>query len=477
MSEGTKERWDPAAAAEVVFALLPFVWLVSKPALRALFAGCFRAIIDGARSTAILVFVDPATLVTTLGSVAKIALMLAPAARMLALSPRRRLAWLPLLAFVWVAVLGVAVAAITSALSWALLGAASLSAWFLVKRPSLRLAALLPWIVSLEPMLGHSPLSDTFWPASRIAGRCAENDGTRPVDLSPDFMVSRYYAVTPVRPDLVLLTGERRSFWVRREPGGAMRLGPPLSLGGNFWQGCVRDDSVWVTSHGHGLCEVPAPKGAQAPAAPICHAAPGDPELGIELDYVDALCPPDRAAVYSSQLLRGGMLELDPPTGATRWHPVVPGLNLQTVARRDGKVVAITTGRLVVFDLGSDRVIEEHAAGVVAMGIDICPADDAVVVTDFTGRVRLFELGADGRYELRSGAFLPAPRRIAFSPTCDRVVVASGNDREAFLLRRADLEVVRSWRLGPGIRDLVFVDEGTVAVADACTVNLLDASL
>jgi hypothetical protein len=100
--------------------------------------------------------------------------------------------------------------------------------------------------------------------------------------------------------------------------------------------------------------------------------------LGIELDYVDAVCPGDRPTVYASQLLRGGYLELDPRTDSTTWHRVTPGLNLQMVARRDGNIVAITTGKLVVFDPVSDRVLEGHPAGIVPRGVDVCALDDAL---------------------------------------------------------------------------------------------------
>jgi hypothetical protein len=358
---------------------------------------------------------------------------------------------------------------------WALFSAAGGAAWLAAGRPALRVAVFLPWLVALEPLLGHGPLSDDVWSPSRLAARCAANDGVRPLDLTPGVEQARYYAVTPATAEHLLLTGERRSFWVHREPDGAMRLGLAVGMTANLWQGCVRDGRVWLTARGIGVCEAAVPSGGGPAPQPVCHPAPGSPDLGLELDYVDALCPADRPTVYASQLLRGGYLELDPSTDTTTWHPVVPGLNLQMVMRRDGRIVAITTGKLVLFDPASDAVLEEHPAGAVAMGVDVCAIDDAVAVTDFTGRVRLFERGEGERYRLRAGAFLPAPRRVAFSPGCERLIVTSGDDRRAFLLRRSDLEVVRTYRLGPGLRDVVFVDERHAAVADACTVSVLDA--
>jgi hypothetical protein len=470
--------WSPGATIEVGAASLAFAWVVSNDAVRALLGACVGAMVDGARSTVLLLSIDPATAVTTLGVIARIALLIAPPARALALSKRRRLAWTPLAFVVWVAVLGISLPGISTTIAWAVLVASSVTAWFAVKRPRLRAAAFLPWLVALEPLLGHSPLGDTFWSPAGLAARCTENDGKRPVDVAPEDRGTRYYAVTPVSPEVLLLTGERRSGWVRRDADGTAHLGLPIKPTANLWQGCVRGGAVWVTARGVGICAVtPTADVAAPPVQPSCHAAPGSPDLPLELDYVDAICPRDRPTIYSSQLVRGGYLELDPETDATTLHRVVPGLNLQMVERSDGRLVAITTARLCVFDTALDRVIEETVAGVVAMGVDVCQGDGALAVTDFTGRLRLFERGTDGRYRFVAGVFLPAPRRVAFSPACDRLVVTSGDDRRAFLLRRAGLEVARTYRLGPGLRDVVFVDDHQVAAADACTVTFLDADV
>jgi hypothetical protein len=475
-SPALSPRPIPWAAVETAAALLALAGLVSDASVRALLAGCLRAIADGVRSTVLLLPVDPATLLTTLGAVARAALLLAPVVRALAAGPRHRIAWLGIGLVVWVGVFGTSLPGVCTVLGWALFAVAGGAAWLAAARPAVRAAVFLPWIVALEPMLGHGPVSDDVWAPSRLAARCAGNDGVRPIDLTPGVEQARYYAVTPATPEHLLLTGERRSFWVLRGPDGTMRLGPPLmGMTANLWQGCVRDGRAWLTARAVGVCETPVPSGDGPAPTPICHPAPGSPDLGLELDYVDALCPAGRSTVYASQLLRGGYLELDPRTDATTWHPVVPGLNLQMVMRRDGRIVAITTGRLVVFDPASNQVLEEHPAGAVAMGVDVCATDDALAVTDFTGRVRLFERGEGGRYRLRAGVFLPAPRRVAFSPGCDRLVVTSGDDRRAFLVRRSDLAVVRTYRLGPGLRDVVFVDDRHAAAADACTVSVLDA--
>lgn len=476
------ERPGTAAILEIALALALFVGLLSNGGVRALLATCAFAIADGLRSTVLLVPIDAATLLLALGGLARVAFHLGPLARAFVASPRRRLAWIPLCSAIWIGVFGVSVPAIHSVVTWLVLIAASAVAWLCASRPRLMALAFLPWIASLEPLVGHSPLGENYWTPERLAPRCAENDGVRPADLRPEVEIPRYYAVTKASDAWLLLTGERGSFWVHHEgaDGASMKLGSPLmldprrALAGNFWEGCVRGGSVWVTSRALGLCEVPIPTDASTIPLPVCHAAPGSPDLGVELDYVDAICPTDRPTVYSSQLVRGGFIELDPSAGVTTFHRVSRGLNLQMVARRDGRILAITTSRFVVFDPTTDRVLEDHPAGAVAMGIDVCKADDAVAITDFTGRVRVFERGADGAYHFSAGAFVPAPRRVSFSPSCDKLVVTSGDDRRAFLLRRRGLEIIRTFKLGPGLRDVVFLDDRWIAAADACTVNLLD---
>ncbi|MFO0551554.1 MAG: hypothetical protein U0271_24415 [Polyangiaceae bacterium] len=462
------------AALEAFVAVALFVLVFKNAGVRALFATCSRAIADAALSALALIPKDPATLLLAFAAWLRVVFLLGPFIKMLVVSPRHRLAWVPFASVVFVGVLGVSVPGVNGAIPWAVLAFAAAGAWRAVEKPALRVLALLPWLVVLEPMLGHSPLSDSFWSASRLEARCKTNDGVRPVDLDPSYEVSRYYAVTPIDETRFVVTSERRSFLAERKPDGTVVLGPPLRMRGNMWQGCVRNGSVWLTKRDRLFAlEVPPP--GEAPVDPPERLIPGAPDLGVELDYVDPICPEDRPTVYVSQLVRGGYLEVDPTNNATTFHRVIEGLNLQLVQRRDGLLAGITTGRFVLFDPKTDRVVEDHPAGVVAMGLDVCMHDDAVAITDFVGRVRLFEVGASGRYELTRGAFVRAPRRIAFSPSCDRIAVTSGTDRDLYVLRRSDLAVTAHYELGPGLRDLVFLDEGTVAAADACTVNLLDA--
>lgn len=467
-------RGRVVAAAEVVAAAGLLALILANEGLRLLLFEVLRVIGAAVVSAPLLVAADPPAWIPASLCAVKAALLLAPAIRALRLSPRRRLAWVPAGFLIWVLVLGTSLPGVTGPVMWLLLIGASGAAWAAVKRPWLRGVSLLPWLVVMEPLLGHSPLSGAVWSTERLAEKCASNDGVRPVDLRPEHAVPRHFSVTPVSPELFLLAGERGSYWVRRDAGGA-RLGPGFRLRGNLWQGCVRGGKVWMAAKGR-VCEAAIPTSLDEEPRSTCHDAPGPPGVGLELDYVDVLCPAGGSSVLVTQLVRGGMLEVEPATGASRWHPVMPGLNLQGVMRKDGRIVGITMSRLFVFDPQDDRVLEDQRAGLVAMGIDICAADDAVVVADFTGRVRLFEREDDGPYRLRGGVNVPAARRVAFSPDCARIVVTSGDDRHAHLIRRTDLAVLRAWNLGPGLRDVAFLDDRWAAAADACTVNLLDTT-
>ncbi|MGZ6085302.1 MAG: hypothetical protein ACXWUE_17640 [Polyangiales bacterium] len=459
---------------EASVASLSFLWLLANPGVRALFGICVFAVLDGTRSAALLVSVDHGTIGAATLAGLRIILLVAPVARALVHARRHRLAWVPILSLIFAFVLGTSVPALHGWFTWLVFLAATALAWFAASRPRLRFAAFLPWLVALEPMFGHGPWSDRWWPPSRLEKRCAGNDGVRPINLGPSNLVARHYSVTP-QGDWMLLAGEGGNYWIERV-GGVARISEKLPISGNFWQGCVRDGVAWITSRQMGLCEQPFPTHGGPIPKPRCHPAPGAASLGVELDYVDPICPPDRPTVYASQLVRGGYLELDPRDDTTKFHPVIDGLNLQLVPRKDGKLLGITTSRFVVFDPDADRVLEEHPAGIVAMGIDVCSTDDAVVITDFTGRLRLFERGADGRYAFRAATSISAPRRVAFSPTCDRIAVTSGDDRHAWLIRRSDLQTLRTYTLGPGLREQLFLDDKTLASVDACTVSFLDAS-
>lgn len=452
---------------EVILALAAAALVLSAAGLRALWLTEVRTIVEGFGSALRLLPSDPATFVSTVLAIVRASALLGPTLAVLLRAPRHRLAWLPLLLLFFPFVFGLSVPALSSWSMWALFVFTLVPATWAVLRKRAAPFVLLPWVACFEPMLGHAPPSDLAWPPERLWTHCAGNDGTRPSDLSADVLSTRYFSVTSVSPELQLLAGERNSFWVHHVPGGAGTLGPALpKLQGNFWEGCQRDGVVWLAKRGF-LCRADAQDAS-------CRDAMGPDTAGLELDYVDVHCPPQTSKVWVSQLLRGGVLEVDTENWSQAFHPVIPGLNLQlTRPRADGKLVGITATKLVVIDPVTWKVEHEQAAGLVAMGVDLCAGSGVVVVTDFTGRVREFEPEPGGGYRLSAATFLPAPRRVAVSADCSRVLVTSGDDRHAFLLRREGLTEERVFKLGPGLRDVAFIDERTAAAADACTINWL----
>ena len=462
-----------AALLEATIALGLAAFLLTRTGFRALWLSELGALGGGARAALQLSLVDGATLLPALGCVAKVVLLFAAPLRLLARARRRHLVWLPLGLVFFPELFGIAVPGVVSPTQWVLFTLAAALAWWAAARPRLSALAFLPWLLVLEPLLGHSPLSDTAWPGERLMKRCAGNDGTRPIDLREGLTGTRFYSVTPLSPGKLLVIGERRAFWVDRATDGTMHLGAPFTLTGNFWQGCVRDGKVWLTARDR-LCEATPPESPASPPAFQCHPVPEPEGTGIELDFTDPICPSDLPGFYVGQLIRGGFIEVEPKSGAQRWHPVMPGLNLQLVPRSDGRLVGITTTRRFVIDPHDDRLLEDQPAGLVAMGIDLCAADGSIAITDFTGRVRLFDRTPEGGYRFRAGVALPAPRRVAFSPSCDTLAVTSGDDRHVFLLRTRTLERLRTWTLGPGLRDLTFLDEHHVGAVDGCTLNALE---
>jgi hypothetical protein len=469
-------REHPLRAVEVVIALGAAVFLLSQEGLRAVWLAVLRALVTGTFSALSLMATDLwGTLVTSIATLLKAALVTVPAARFWAnVKPYRRV-WLPLYGVLWGLSLPMIFPAISTPLMAALLVFVSAAGWFAAKRPRLRAIALLPTLVAFEPALSHSPLSDVVWTRERLAARCAQNDGARPEGFSAEKAVSRYFGVTELRADWLLLTGERGSYWIRRRPDGTAVFEEPSRVSGNLWEGCLAGGDIWLTKLGR-LYRVTRSVDPDDPKHERIEERrlKDPPGLGIELDFTDAICDEPRGSIYAGELLRGGLRELVLSTGEVR-RTEVGGLNLQVHRRSDGKFVGIDTRRLFVLDPDRREVIEEHAAGIATLGIDICPLDDAVVVTDLAGRLRLFRRGPGGHYAFERGLFLAAPRRVAFSPDCSVLGVTSGDDRTVYVLRRSNLEVLRTYSIGPGLRDITFWGPDELAAADACAVTLLKA--
>jgi hypothetical protein len=447
--------------------------------LRALLLACIGAIVEGAVAGVTLSFEDPATAMSVVGALARVAILVAPLARLLSRSQRRRRwVWVPLLLTLGTLLFGVSQPGLSGLLMWTLgILAAALGWWAAGQdRRWMHLLVFTPWVVAAEPMLGHSPLSDRVWSTERLATRCETNDGSRPANLKPELLRSRYFGATALDDARLLIHGEAHSMWAWRtgDRAATLELAPELPrLRGNFWEGCARDGHVWLSHNGR-VCRVDPPVERGDAGDQTCWELPRPAGTGVELDFVDPVCDQNTNAIYVSQLVRGGMVRFDPETEAVQFVPVLDGLNLQ-LARWGDAMLGVTTSTLAKFELESGEVAWTRPVGLVAMGLSVCQADGATAVTDFTGRVRIFEHEPDsaGPPALTGARFLPAPRRVEFSPDCTQLAVSSGNDAEVFVLRRSDLETVRSYRLGPGIRDLTWLDDETLAVADACSLTTL----
>jgi hypothetical protein len=457
----------PLAAAEVGLALALGVFVWSVPPLRAIVAAVLFALAAGLRSWFGLLADDAGgTIVIAAAALVELALVVAPAARMYASARRHRLAWLPLHATIAVLALPMLFPAFSTWTMRVLLVLGAAGGWFAARRPRLALLALVPQLLVLEPMLGHSPLSDLVWTRGRLASRC---DG-RPVarGFPPELANARYYAVTAAGRDLFLVTGERFSFWLRRA-GGSFSFAGLSDARGNLWEGCPIGDSLFLVKRGF-FVRVRPPQGGAAEQVVVTPL--DDPPETRELDLIDAVCDADAGAVYVTELLGGGVRRIRLADGAASRLRGPGGLNVQLLRRSDGLLVGIDTARLFVYDPSADRVVSERRAGLSALGIDLCRVDDGVVVTDLAGRVRLFDRDGDG-YRFERGALMAAPRRVAFSPDCGHVAVASADDETVSILRRADLAVVQRFSAGPGLRDLVWADASHVLAADACGVEIL----
>jgi hypothetical protein len=464
----------PWAVAEVAIAAFLTLRLLTSPGLFGLVRALAVASVRGVASSLSLLAVDGAgTLGVCCAALLRSVLILVPVWFWARGSLRRGWVWLPVASGPFLAVLGLSFAAVSTPVMWGLLAVSATVGGVLARRGRLAFAALLPAVVCLEPALSHSPLSDRYWTTERLAPRCAGNDGRRPAGFTADMALSRYYSVTPLDDDLAIVVGDRRAYWMRRRAGGAFALESPSAVRGNLWQGCVAGRAVHFVKNHHFFRLERLPEGSEAVERVTDFAVP-DPPGVFEMDLAEPSCDPAHDRVFATEVNGGGIRELHLGDGS-QIRTEVGGFNLQYMRRRDGMLVGIDTARLVVFDPDARRVVESHAAGLGVMGIDLCPVDDTVALTDMAGRVRVFERAPSGAYRFHAGTSVAAPRRIAFSPDCRMIGVTSADDQTVWSLRRADLSVARRHRVGPGLRDVVFVGPREIAVADACMATFLDA--
>jgi hypothetical protein len=365
-------------------------------------------------------------------------------------------------------VLPMSFAAFSTPLSWIALVVCAVIGWLVAPIARWRVLALVPTLLALRPTLGHSPLGDRWWTPERLAQRCDANEGQRARGATSEMFATRHYAITPVREGLALFTSERASAWLYVD-GGEVEFGEPIRLSGNIWEGCIDHDEIWFAKRGLLMHVVVSDELAQSSVEEI--EVPDPPDVPRELDFADAVCGLGEDRILVTEVVQGGIREIDPTTGA-QVRTEIGGANIQALRRADDRVVGIDTARLFVFDPDERRVIWREAAGICVMGIDLCASDGRVAITDMAGRLRLFRPVGEG-YELVDSIGLRAPRRVAFSPDCERLGVSSADDATVYVLELDPLEVVDSYTLGPGLRDLAFVGPRTLAVADACTVSVV----
>lgn len=459
---------------ESICAVGPVVFLLSLAPIRAVSYGFLVAWFQAFASAMRLLPVDPLGVLVTGGlTLLKVALLLAPVIRLWWRVRRRHFVWMPLNAMLLVLAFPLLYPAISTLFMWFLLAAASALAWWCVGRrhPAFRIALILPLLVTLRPLFLHAPLTHLVWSRRALAKRCQENDGVRPEGFHPSMARSRYFSVMRYSKDLLFLSGEQSSsWWLRRVEGtDRYRFEKRSALKGNLWEGCLWGDSIWFTARGRIVRMTRLPDGQPHHEQLEEFRIPTHGEL----DFVDPICDIDGGRILASELLGGRLHTLRLRDRHVSSSHLLNGINVQLVRRRDGQVVGIDMSRLFVYDPRRERITETHAAGILVMGVDVCAVDDAVVLADMAGRVRLFERGAGGRYRYLRGTFAQAPRRVAFSPDCTHIGVTSGDDRTVLLLRRRDLALVKRYRVGPGLRDITFIDSQQMAVADACTVTFL----
>lgn len=465
-------RARPLHALELALALALLALALANEALRSILRTTLEAAYLAILSVITLLPADPSGVLATALASALIPLALyAPVVRAALHAPPHRRAWLGPYFVVGIFVLPMTFAALSSPLWWALELAAALLGWHLAARPRWRLLALLPTLLVLRPVLSHSPLGDRYWTPARLAARCDGNAGARAAGLDPTKFATRHYAITPVRDGLALFTSERASAWLRLDDRGRATLDAPISLRGNIWEGCVDDGTVWLTKRGQ-ILRVDVPDDLTR-AAVTTLELPDPPDIPRELDFADVVCGLADHRLLVTEVVQGGVREVDPATGAQH-RIALGGANIQALRRGDGKIVGIDTARLFVLDPATHTLIWRGAAGVCVMGLDLCRADGRVALTDMAGRLRIFTRDGDG-YTLTDSLALRAPRRVAFSPDCTHLAVTSADDTTVSVLTTAPLELRAEHSLGPGLRDLAFVAPRTVAVADACMVTTLDA--
>lgn len=472
-----RHRRSPAITVVIgAVALAPAALCLANVHLRSLIRAIFGGLADTLRALPTLLAIDgPATAADAALMTVTFFIILAPPIRYFLHPPRTRLLWVPF----WICSLALpaAVAPLGMALpeKWITMVFVGVLGWWGAVRPWTKWLAFVPMIIAMHPvMTAHGgPLSDRIWPKSALAPRCASNDGVRPSNFTIERASTHHYAVTPITSDLLVLTGERGAYRLRRGDDGSFAFIGDFVFAGNLWQGSLGEGMVFFTHRGSGMVAATATDLEFSEGRASTRQILDIPDAGSELDLLDAVYEPTTRSVFVTELVRGGLWEAPLTDESMHYYPL-HAFYLQAVRRNgDAMLVGISTTELLVFDPRSKQVTERSPAALGAGGLDVCQTDGAAVVADYAGRLRLFTRSAEGSYRFDRGVSLSSPRRVAFSPDCEWITVSSGDDETVYVLRRADLSIWRTFRLGPALRDVVYTGAREVAVVDACTVNIL----
>jgi hypothetical protein len=384
--------------------------------------------------------------------------IIAPIVFAFARARRHRLLWAPLVVPPLLMALAVAPHGITGAGKFVVLAALSVGALVAQARPALRLTAALPLLFAYHPTLTTHQRFSLRFPGQRdrMLARCASNDGER--SLSSAFFTPDYYGLTPVGTDRWLLTGESFSWWVDRAAGGNLRYWQRSAVHGNYWSGSEGAGASWI-AHRDDARKLHWMEDRSISLLGTRHPA--------EVDLLDAVYDDATRSVFVGELAHGGLIALPVDGGAPARYPL-DLFYLQLAALAPGELAGISTTELVVIDTRTKEVRQRLPAALCAGGLATCGG--AVVVSDYAGRVRLFERRG-GQLQLVRSTAARAPRHVAFSPDCSAVAVVSADDQTLSIVARDDLSTKSSYRLGPGLRSVLWLDNHQLLAVDACGIS------
>jgi hypothetical protein len=288
-----------------------------------------------------------------------------------------------------------------------------------------------------------------------------------------------YHGINVWNDEFALLTGEgpedggmrdrtggrpAGSWWLRRT-NGTYQFDTPSQATGNLWRGCLLDETIWMA------------RANAIVGAKLLSTTPVPEEKTFvvplpanDMDFGEIACSPEGDRLYVGEATAGGLWEVARDGSGARRHPI-GGVVILPKRRFDGKIVLTNTGRLIVFNPQENRIIESNPAGLFLSGLDVCESDGSVVLADLSGRIRVFELDDSEKYRFSWGLSLFAPRRVAFSPDCSHIAVASADDHRVFLVDVRARRLSQTFYAGPALREVAATGPREFSVTDVCSIT------